>query len=238
MRVGPPPPFKCSIHRPQSSLDLRPSRQRTHPIPTSSMSVRPLVGLDASQEDKNGLRPVRQSICVCDIEDLVYLPRQSLTEIANHIAPDLRGFEAPGLYPSDRFHVCGNSFLNPVMFLSHRGERQVGHFVCHSPIPLQIRQGCLAANRDRDKRNWRTKGSTIVNASALACSNSYRYARHRIAAKIGSDRLGGSTHPPDQICVSDGYFLANGKHIDEPARSHDRRRFATASIAAKRNNGG
>ena len=107
------------------------------------------------------------------------------------------------------------------------------HFVCHGPIRLQIRQGCLTANRNGDKSNWRAKRSTIVNASALASCNSYGYVRHRISTKIGSDRLGGGVDPPNQIFGSGTSFLRSRKHINDPARSHDGRQFVTAGIASK-----
>jgi hypothetical protein len=123
------------------------------------------------------------------------------------------------------------------MSLSYRWERQVDHFVCHRPILLEIRQAGLAANRNGDKSNRRTKRPTIVNTSALLCTNSYRYARHRIAAKIGRDRLSGGAYPPDQIFMRDGYFLAKGKHIDAPARNLDCRGFAPFSIADKHEHG-
>src|SRR5258708_12849733 len=105
------------------------------------------------------------------------------------------------------------------MSLRHRGERQMNHLVCHGPILVQIRQGCLAPNRNGDMSNWRAKGPAIVNTSALACSNSYGYVRHRISTKIGIDRLGGAVDPPYQIFPPPRPFLATTNPIANPSRT-------------------
>src|ERR1700722_2383924 len=114
------------------------------------------------------------------------------------------------------------------MSFGHRWERQMDHFVCHGPIPLEIGHSRVAADRNGDS-SWRTKGSTMANASALGCSNSYLHVRYRVATKIAGDRLRGSADPAIQVFSGNSASLAGDKHIDPTARGHDRCRCAAGT---------